>query len=198
VNNFSTSHTRSTNYWNFSDRADWNLNDQWRVYGRYSKLHTMVDASDPTPNKSPWYVTQGASARHALSISGDAVWTVNARTLVNFHGGYHSIVDDYDSPRDKLGSEGWGKIWPHSQWFKPYQQGLPPIGVKIRRPGDASREAWRVAACEVSSSADPGFSRWRSSARARPPEPLCAAPTASCGTATKRYGCSALYRNSYP
>jgi len=131
LNNFRTSLTRRTNYWNFSDRADWNLSDQWRVYGRYSKLHTMVDSTDPSPNQSPWYVTQGASARHALSISGDAVWTVNARTVVNLHGDYHSLVDDYDSPRDKLGSEGWGKIWPHSQWFKPYQEGLPPYYPRL-------------------------------------------------------------------
>jgi hypothetical protein len=75
LNNLKTALTRRTDYWNLSNRTDYNLNDQWRLYGRYSKLHTMVDSNDPSPNKSPLYLTQGASARHALSISGDAVWT---------------------------------------------------------------------------------------------------------------------------
>lgn len=59
--------TRAASYWNFSDRADWIVNDQWRLYGRCSRLHTMVDATDPTPNKSEALVTPGASARHATS-----------------------------------------------------------------------------------------------------------------------------------
>ena len=130
-NNFRTTLTRATNYYNISDRADWNISDKWRVYGRYSYLHTMVDSNDPTPNKSRWYVTQGASARHALSISGDAVWTMNERTVVNFHGDYHSLVDDFDSPRDKLGDASWSVVWPNSQWYKPYQANLPPYLPRV-------------------------------------------------------------------
>jgi hypothetical protein len=129
-NNFRTSLTRVTDYWNLSNRTDYNITDNWRVYGRYSRIRTMVDSNDPTPNQSPWYVTQGASARHALSVSGDAVWTASATTIVNFHGDYHSLVDDYDSPRDKL-ADGWTPIWGSNKWYAPYAADLPPYYPRL-------------------------------------------------------------------
>ncbi len=125
-NNFKTTINRTTKYWNLSDRVDWSVNDSVRVFGRYSYLHTMIDADDPTPNQSQLYVTQGASARHALSVAGDVVWTITPTTVFNIHGDYHHLVDDYDSPRDKLGEEGFGAIWPHSDWYQPYAGELPP------------------------------------------------------------------------
>jgi hypothetical protein len=133
-NNFRTSHTRVSDYWNLSNRTDYNISDKLRVYGRYSKIHTMVDSGDPTPNKSPWYVTAGASARHALSISGDAIWTITPTTIVNFHGDYHSLVDDYDSPRDKL-KDGWTPIWGNNKWYAPYQESLPPYYPRLEIGG---------------------------------------------------------------
>lgn len=131
LNNLKTTLTRRTDYYNFSNRTDWNVNDKWRVYGRYSRLNTMVDATDPSPNRSPLYVTQGASARHALSMSGDAVWVMTPSTIVNFHGDYHSLVDDYDSPRDKL-TNGWSDIWGNNAWYAPYADNLPPYYPRIQ------------------------------------------------------------------
>ncbi|MBL8230731.1 MAG: TonB-dependent receptor [Bryobacterales bacterium] len=122
INNFRTALTRRTDYWNFSDRADYVMNDKWRFSGRFSQIRTMVDSSDPSPNQSKMYVTMGASARHARQISGDAVWTASPSTVVNIRGGYHSLVDSYDSPRDKLGPEGWGIFWPGNEWYKAYDQ----------------------------------------------------------------------------
>jgi hypothetical protein len=140
LNNFKTTLSRRTEYYNISNRTDYNISDSLRVFGRYSKLHTMVDSNDPTPNKSPLYVTQGASARHALSISGDAVWTVNTSTILNFHGDYHSLVDDYDSPRDKL-TDGWSNIWPSNPWYAPYQEALPPYYPRIQVGGSQFGQA---------------------------------------------------------
>jgi type 1 fimbria pilin len=140
VNNLKTTLTRRTDYWNISNRTDYNLNDRWRLYGRYSKLHTMVDSTDPSPNQSPLYVTQGASARHALSVSGDAIWTVTPNTIVNFHGDYHSLVDDYDSPRDKL-EDGWASIWGSNRWYAPYSESLPPYYPRIQIGGSQFGQA---------------------------------------------------------
>ena len=142
VNNFKTAGTRITKYYNFSDRADWNINDKWKVYGRVSRLHTMVDTLDWSPNKSQVFVPGDASARHAFATSGDAVWVLSANTVVNLHGDYHSLVDDYDSPQYHIGKEGLAKLWPNNPWYEPYLTGLAEYfprflvgGSAFGRPG---------------------------------------------------------------
>jgi len=124
VNNFKAAPIRTVNYYNYSDRADVNLSEKWRVYGRVSRLHTMVNTGDPTPNHAQFWVPGDATARHAFSISGDAVWTINTRTLANFHGDFHSLVDDYASPQHEIGKAGLEKLWPGNPWYAPYLTGL--------------------------------------------------------------------------
>lgn len=117
LNNFKTVLSNRTDYWNFSDRVDYVISDKWRVSGRYSQLHTTTTSNDPTPNNSPLYIVQNPSARHARSVVGDAVWTVNASTVVNLHGDYHSLVDDFDSPRDYFPSSKLAEYWGNNQWY---------------------------------------------------------------------------------
>ncbi|MBI4873163.1 MAG: TonB-dependent receptor [Acidobacteria bacterium] len=142
LNNFRAAPLRLTSYYNYSNRGDWNINEKWKVYGRVSRLHTMVDTMDPTPNKSQLYVPGDASARHAFAVSGDAVWTLNARTVMNFHGDYHSLVDDYATPKYDIGKDGLAKLWPSNPWYEPYMTGraeyFPRIlvgGTAFGRPG---------------------------------------------------------------
>jgi hypothetical protein len=125
VNNFKTAAVRRTDYKNFSDRVDWNINDRWRVYGRFSRIHTIVDTLNPTPNNSPAFGPRDLSSRHALSVSGDVLWTVGPTTVVNLHGDYHSLVDDYGAPGADLGGDGWGAFWPSTPWYEPFKTGLP-------------------------------------------------------------------------
>ncbi|WP_031497830.1 carboxypeptidase regulatory-like domain-containing protein [Bryobacter aggregatus] len=120
LNNFKTILSNRTDYWNFSDRVDYVINEKWRVSGRYSRLHTITTSNDPTENKSPLYIVQNPSARHATSVVGDAVWTLNATTIVNIHGDYHNLVDDFDSPRDYFPSSNLSKYWPNSDWYKSF------------------------------------------------------------------------------
>lgn len=110
VNNFTTAAVRRTDYKNFSDRVDWNINDRWRVYGRFSRIHTIVDTLNPTPNDSPAFGPRDLSSRHALSVSGDALWTLGKATLLNVHGDYHSLVDDYGAPGRRSGWRGLGSV----------------------------------------------------------------------------------------
>ncbi len=37
VNNFKVGYTENYDYYNFSDRVDYNINDTWRVYGRIGR-----------------------------------------------------------------------------------------------------------------------------------------------------------------
>ncbi len=117
LNNFRTVLSNKTDYWNFSDRVDYIINDQWRVSGRYSQLHTTTTSNDPTPNNSLLYIVQNPSARHARSVVGDAVWTASPTTVINIHGDYHSLVDDFDSPRDYFPSSRLSEYWGNNQWY---------------------------------------------------------------------------------
>ncbi len=122
VNNFKTVLSNKTDYWNFSDRVDYNISEKWRVSGRYSRLHTVQSSNDPTENQSPLYVTQNPSARHATSIVGDAVWTASPTTVVNFHGDFHNLVDDFYSARDVFELDKWPTLWGSNTWYNAYKR----------------------------------------------------------------------------
>lgn len=130
VNNFKAGYVETYNYYNFSDRVDYNINDKWKVYGRIGRYHTTDISPNATPNQSQLYAPTG-TLRASTQISGDAVWTANSRTVVNFHGDWHKVIDAYVS--DSLGTEGWGKIWPSNPWYKDYQTASP--GVPVYFPG---------------------------------------------------------------
>ena len=117
VNNFKKGFIENYNYYNFSDRVDYAINDKWRVFGRVARYNTTDLAGNPTPNNSELYVATG-TARAATNVGGDAIWTVNPRTVVEFRGGWHSLLDAYVSP--SLGANGWSKIWPNNNWYQPY------------------------------------------------------------------------------
>ncbi len=126
VNNFKQGYIETYNYYNFSDRVDYTINDKWRVYGRIGRYHTTDISPNTTPNNSRLYVPTG-TLRAATQVSGDAVWTVNPRTVVNFHGDWHKVIDAYVS--DSLGDAGWGTIWTNNPWYADYQKASPGVPV---------------------------------------------------------------------
>ena len=126
VNNFKTGYIETYNYYNFSDRVDYNINDSWKVYGRIGRYHTTDLSPNTTPNNSQLYVPTG-TLRAATQISGDAIWTASPRTVWNFHGDWHKVIDAYVS--DSLGPDGWGSIWKNNPWYKSYQDASPGVPV---------------------------------------------------------------------
>ena len=126
VNNYKFGYIDAWHYYNIGDRVDYNINDKWKVFGRYGRYHTTDIYSNPTPNKSPLYVPTG-SLRNADQVAGDVVWTVSARTVVDFHGDYHDVVDAYVSP--SLGSNGNAQFWPNNPWYEPYQVNSPGVPI---------------------------------------------------------------------
>ena len=59
MNNFKAGYTEVYNYYNFSDRVDYNINDQWKVYGRIGRYYTDDLAPNATPNQSKLYRAHG-------------------------------------------------------------------------------------------------------------------------------------------
>jgi hypothetical protein len=126
VNNFKKGYNETYNYYNFADKVDYNISDKWRVFGRFSRYHTTDIAGDPTPNHSQLYQATG-TLRGGKQFSGDAIWTVNPRTVVEFHGDYHDVIDAYVAP--DLGKNGWSSIFPNNNFYQTYQSASSGVPV---------------------------------------------------------------------
>jgi hypothetical protein len=125
VNNFIAAFANRFDYWNLSDRVDYNISDKWKVFGRYNQFRTFT-AQDNYTGGSVAQPPDG-SKRHSLSFSGDAVYTLNASTVLNFRGAYNSIVDSFGVPSAVLKESDLEKFWPGNPWYKPYLPDLPDI-----------------------------------------------------------------------
>ncbi|MEZ5402090.1 MAG: TonB-dependent receptor [Bryobacteraceae bacterium] len=125
VNNFRTGYAWFLNYWNFSNRTDWNITDKWKVFGRYSVIRTRLDNNNY--GNSPATTSDNGGLMDALNAAFDSVYTLSARTVVNFRMGVVYSEDEYDSEWAKLGEEGLARYWPNNPWYKPYTADMPAV-----------------------------------------------------------------------
>ena len=126
LNNFQKGLIDSFNYYNLSDRVDYNISSKWRVSGMYGRYHSTDIQGNPTPNNSILYQPSG-SLRAANQALGDAVWTATPTTVVNFHGDWFNLTDSYVSK--DLGKNGWSNIWPNNPWYAPYAEASSNVPV---------------------------------------------------------------------
>ena len=117
ASNYLKSLTQTTDYLNFSDRIDYNINEKWRVSGYYGRYHSEDSQTNPIPGNSVLFQPTG-SLRGANQVLGDAVWAISPNTVVNFHGDWFNLIDAYVSK--SLGKNGWASIWPNNPWYAPY------------------------------------------------------------------------------
>jgi hypothetical protein len=124
-NNFKASYADPYSYWNVMDRLDYNISDNWKVFGRYTMLKTTEAIQDYTGGSAllPLY----GSIRDAISFSADAVHTINATTVLDVHGGYNYINDSFGYPNRNLTTSGLAGYWPNSDWYSSYITTLPHI-----------------------------------------------------------------------
>lgn len=137
VNNFKSSYSAATSYYNFSDRVDYSINKSWRIYGRYDKFHTVV--TDSFPIASAAFVDPDGSARNAMTMSGDAIYTINPSTILNVHGDYNSFVDGYQSSKTLSG--GYGSVW-SSPWYQTFAVDAPTLYPRMVINGTAFGSPW--------------------------------------------------------
>lgn len=123
VNNYRLTFARVYDYYNWSNRTDWNVNDKWRVFGRFSRYHTNV--LSPNPPGTPAAST-GGSERNSMTAAGDAIWTVNATTVINFRGSYGKPVDRFIDPIAQVPS--MNQFFPQNPtFFDSYAKSLPVV-----------------------------------------------------------------------
>jgi len=132
VNNFLAGYANRFRYWNFSDRVDWNVNEKFKVFGRYNQFQTFTKWDDFTGSVAQ---PVDGSKRHAITFSGDAVYTLNSTTVINVRGAYNSIVDSFGVPESTLKADDLKKFWGNNSWYTPYLADLPDIyypGITVR------------------------------------------------------------------
>ncbi|MGH9632659.1 MAG: TonB-dependent receptor domain-containing protein, partial [Bryobacteraceae bacterium] len=122
VNNYKNTFPRVYEYYNFSDRVDWHINDNWKIFGRFSRLHTNVLSPNPSGSRAG---STGGSERNSLTAAGDAVWSINATTVFNIRGSYNKPVDRFIDPVAEV--ENYDEFWPGNNWYDEYAKTLPAI-----------------------------------------------------------------------
>lgn len=126
-NNFKASYAWPMKNANFSDKTDWNVNDKLKVFGRYSQFKTTLDQGNYTPNNSRAMPNDNGGIMNSRNIAGDAVYTLSARTVLNFRGSYASLEDDYSAPAYAVGEKGLAEFWPNNPWYAPYVADMPLV-----------------------------------------------------------------------
>ncbi len=126
-NNFKASYPWPMKNANFSNRTDWNVNDKWKVFGRFSQFRTTLDQGNYTPNNSRAMPNDNGGIMNSRNIAGDAVYTMSARTVFNFRGSYAELQDDYSAPEYAVGEQGLAEFWPNNPWYSPYVKEMPLV-----------------------------------------------------------------------
>jgi hypothetical protein len=126
-NNFRKSYSWPMKNANFSDKTDWNINEKWKVFGRYSQFKTTLDQGNYTQNNSRAMPNDNGGIMNSRNIAGDAVFTYSPRTVFNFRGSYAMLEDDYSAPEYAVGESGLAEFWPNNPWYTPYVKDMPLV-----------------------------------------------------------------------
>jgi hypothetical protein len=132
ANNFRTGYAERIKFWNISDRADWNVSEALKVFGRFSMFKTFVEQDNFTGSVAQ---QPNGSERHSWNTVGDVVWTLSPSTVFNVRGAYNRIFDSFAVASAQLKESDLANIWPNA-WYQPYLAELPAIyypGFTIRQ-----------------------------------------------------------------
>jgi len=138
INNFRLGYFWTVKNWNFANRTDYNFNDKLKFFGRYSQFATTLDQANYTPNNSPAMPNDNGGLMNSRNIAGELVYTMSARTVVNFRGSFAEFQDNYDAPAQAVGVAGLDKFWPGNKWYANYIGEQPAVyypGVNISTVG---------------------------------------------------------------
>lgn len=100
-------------YWNFSQRVDVNLTDNWKVFARYGQFKANLYQENPT---SGGFFPLTGSNRYGMSAAADSVWVISDKTTLNVRGSFYNMTDEFYNPALLLGDDGLSSYWSR-QWY---------------------------------------------------------------------------------
>ncbi|MBS1877193.1 MAG: TonB-dependent receptor [Acidobacteria bacterium] len=116
LNNFKKAYPWWENYWNLNERVDYNMNDKWRLFGRFSKFQTRLD--NPNWGGTIAVPSDNGGVMDALNASADVLYMLSPKTTVNVRFGAIYMEDDYSSGWAQQPASLWASFWPNSSWYK--------------------------------------------------------------------------------
>ena len=125
LSNFKYNQENIFHYYNYSTRVDWQINENWKAFGRVSRIHTNQDTTDFTNGHDPLKLrnVQG-SKRNGWNIAVDTVYMFTPKTSLNVRGAFYKVEDKRDYPDMDIGD--YSSFWPDG-WWKPYMEGRPLV-----------------------------------------------------------------------
>jgi len=108
--------TENVDYWNLSNRIDWNINEKWKSFVRYGQFRTHLLEAPPEGATGKLFPITGSN-RYGLNIAADTVYTINSKMALNLRANYHRITDEAAVPTALLGREGLQNLWPNNPWY---------------------------------------------------------------------------------
>lgn len=124
INNYRQAYYWWLKYWNLSERVDYNINDKWRMYARFSKYQTRLD--NPNHGGTIAVRSDNGGIMDALNAAADVLYMLSPSTTLNFRYGATYMEDEYDSDWAKVPESVWAGLFP-SGWYKPVLKDLPGI-----------------------------------------------------------------------
>jgi len=120
IDNLQMSVYEKTDYWNFSQRLDYNITDNWKIFARYGQFKANLYQQNPTDDG---YFPISGSNRYGMSFAADTVWVMSPKTTLNLRGGYYNMTDEFYNPFVLMPEGGLKSYWP-GEWYKPlYNRG---------------------------------------------------------------------------
>jgi hypothetical protein len=117
LNNFKYLNELNFHYYNYSARADYYINDNWKIFGRVSRFKTDQDQTDFTGGQDPLktrYVT--GSKRNGWNIAADSVYTISPTMTLDVRGAWYKVEDKRDYPEMAITESDLKNVWQTSWW----------------------------------------------------------------------------------
>ncbi|MCC6860811.1 MAG: carboxypeptidase regulatory-like domain-containing protein [Bryobacterales bacterium] len=124
INNYRIAYAWWLKYWNFSNRVDYNINDKWRMYARFSKYETRLD--NPNWGGTIAVPSDNGGLMDALQPAIDFLYMASPTTTVNMRYSAVYLEDDYNSTWSQVPESTWANLFPN-KWYEPILKGLPGI-----------------------------------------------------------------------
>jgi len=128
LGNFKKAYPWWEKYWNISDRVDYNLSDNWRMFARFSKFQTRLD--NPNWGGTIAVPSDNGGIMDSLNAAMDVLWMPNPRTTVDLRFGSTYVEDDYASQWAQVKSSVWASFFP-TGWYNGVIQ--PSQGIYFPR-----------------------------------------------------------------
>ena len=129
VNNYKKGFIEKYDYYNFSDRVDYNINDKWKVFGRVAGTTRPISPATRRPTTRSSMCPPAPREAPGISAAMPSGPSTRARLWSSTATGT-DCIDAYVSTR-------WAptdgrSIWPNNDWYKPYQ--TASVGVPVYFP----------------------------------------------------------------